>query len=174
LPGFASPLVGALADRYGAKWPAVAGFTLSIPLVVCLRFVTQNTLGHKVFFCAMLALLGATLLTLVNTVLMAATTYAIDDKEARQPGVWGEKGVYGMAYGLWTTCYALGGTIGSLIAGYVNSGAGWSTLTWSLAIFCAAGAAVSFELGPAPTKQNIGSVPTNIDAMDDDSRITAP
>ncbi|KAK4452416.1 major facilitator superfamily domain-containing protein [Podospora aff. communis PSN243] len=167
LPGFASPLVGALADRYGAKWPAVAGFTLSIPLVACLRFVTLNTLGHKVFFCAMLALLGATLLTLVNTVLMAATTYAIDDKEARRPGVWGEKGVYGMAYGLWTTCYALGGTIGSLIAGYVNSGPGWSTLTWSLAIFCAAGAVVSFGLGPAPTKQNVGSGTTNIDAMDD-------
>lgn len=125
-------------------------------------------------FCALLTLLGATLLALVNTLLMAAMTYAIDDKEAKQLGVWGEKGVYGSAYGLWTTCYALGGTIGSLMAGYLNDGPGWSTLTWSLAVWCAAGVVVSFGLGPAPTEQNIGSSQTTIDATADDSRIAAP
>ncbi|KAK0638854.1 major facilitator superfamily domain-containing protein [Cercophora newfieldiana] len=174
VPGFVSPLVGALADRHGAKWTAIAGFTLSVPLVACLRFVTQNTVGHKVLFCALLTLLGATLLALVNTVLMAATTYAIDDEEAKRPGVWGEKGVYASAYGLWTTCYALGGTIGSLMAGYLNAGPGWGTLTWSLAVWCAAGMVVSFGLGPAPTKKDIGSRQTTIDAAAHDSRSAAP
>ena len=174
IPGFASPLVGALADRYGAKWPAVAGFAVSVPLLVCLRFVTQNTLNHKIILCALLALLGVTLLALANTPIMAALTYAIDDKEARRPGVWGEKGVYGVAYGLWTTSYALGGTIGSLMAGYLNAGPGWGTLTWSLAVWCAAGVVVSFGLGPAPSKRSSDPGPTTIEAMSDDSRIAAP
>ena len=153
VPGFLSPLVGILSDRYGAKWPAVVGFALSIPLLVSLRFVTQNTLNDKVLLCALLALLGVTILALANTPLMAAMTYAIDDKEARRPGMWGEKGVYGIAYGLWTTCFALGGTIGSLMAGYINAGPGWGTLTWSLAVWCSAGVVVCFGLGPAPGRR---------------------
>lgn len=161
VPGFASPLVGALADRYGAKWPAAAGFALTVPLLVCLRFVTQNSLNHKVLLCALLVLLGVTLLTLANTPLMAAMTYAIDAKEARRPGVWGEKGVYGIAYGLWTTCFALGGTIGSLMAGYINAGPGWGTLTWSLAVWCVPGVVLAFGLGSRPSKRTIQLSPTD-------------
>ncbi|KAK0719578.1 major facilitator superfamily domain-containing protein [Lasiosphaeris hirsuta] len=92
VPGFASPLVGKLADRYGAKWPTFAGFALTVPLLVCLRFVTDNTLEHKILLCAL---------------------------QTRHRGIWG----------LWTTCYVLGGTIGSLMAGYLNAGPGWATLT---------------------------------------------
>lgn len=160
VPGFASPLVGALADRWGARWPAFAGFALSIPLLVCLRFVTRDTLNHKILLCALLTLLGVTLLTLANTPLMAAMTYAIDAKETRRPGVWGEKGVYGIAYGLWTTAFALGGTIGSLMAGYLNAGPGWETLTWMLAIWCAAGVLAALGLRPKPNSRNIDASPT--------------
>ncbi|KAL2131820.1 hypothetical protein VTI74DRAFT_4564 [Chaetomium olivicolor] len=149
IPGFASPLTGMLADRYGARWLSVAGFTISIPPLVCLRFVTSNTLEHKVLMCALLALLGATLVTLVATPIMAEMTYAIEEREAEQPGVWG-KGVYGIAYGLWTTAFALGGTIGSITAGYINAGPGWGTTTWSFAIWAAVGAVVSLWLGSKP------------------------
>lgn len=171
VPGFASPLAGMLADRYGAKWPAVAGFALSIPPVVCLRLVTDNALGHKVLFCALLALLGITVLALANTPIMAATTYAIDDEEAKRPGVWGEKGVYGIAYGLWTTSFALGGTIGSLMAGYINDGPGWGTLTWTLALWCAAGVVVSFGLGQAPnsSRQKASASPETIETTANES-----
>ncbi|KAK5661272.1 hypothetical protein OQA88_11166 [Cercophora sp. LCS_1] len=161
VPGFASPLVGALADRYGAKWPAAAGFAFSIPLLVCLRFVTQNSLNHKILFCALLVLLGVTILTLASTPLMAAMTYAIDAEEARRPGVWGEKGVYGIAYGLWTTSFALGGTIGSLMAGYINAGPGWGTLTWSLAVWCFPGVILAFGLWSRPSKRNMDASPTD-------------
>ncbi|KAK1749946.1 major facilitator superfamily domain-containing protein [Echria macrotheca] len=165
VPGFASPLVGMLADRYGARWPAAAGFALSIPLLICLRFVTQDTLGHKVLLCALLTLLGTTILAFANTPLMAAMSYAIDAKEARQPGIWGEKGVYGIAYGLWTTGFALGGTIGSLMAGYINAGPGWGTLTWSLAIWCVPGVVLAFWLGSTPRKKNADTSPTTAENM---------
>ena len=148
IPAFASPLVGKLSDRYGAKWPSFAGFAASIPLLVCLRFVTENTIQHKVLLCAILTLLGVTLLTFANTPLMAEMTYAIEAKENRRPGIWGEKGVYGIAYGLWTTAFALGGTIGSIMAGYINAGPGWGTLTWVLGLWSAVGAVVCLGLGP--------------------------
>jgi MFS family permease len=83
---------------------------------------------------------------------MAEMTYAIDAREAEQPGIWGEQGVYGIAYGLWTTAFALGGTVGSLMAGYVNAGPGWGPTTWSFAIWAAVGAVVSLGLGSKPNK----------------------
>jgi MFS family permease len=152
VPGFASPLAGKLSDRYGARWLSMAGFGLSVPPLVCLRFVTSNTMEHKVLMCALLALLGATLIAMAATPLMAEMTYAIDEREAEQPGVWGEQGVYGIAYGLWTTAFALGGTVGSLMAGYVNAGPGWGPTTWSFAIWAAVGAVVSLGLGSKPNK----------------------
>ncbi|KAJ4306101.1 hypothetical protein N0V88_000897 [Collariella sp. IMI 366227] len=153
VPGFASPLTGMLADRYGARWLSLAGFALSVPPLVCLRFVTSNTLGHKVLMCAMLALLGGTLISLATTPIMAELTYAIEDREAKQPGVWGKKGVYGIAYGLWTMAFALGGTVGSIMAGYINAGPGWGTTTWSFAIWAVVGVFVSLGLGSKRRKK---------------------
>lgn len=170
VPGFAAPIVGMLADRFGARWPAVAGFALSVPLLVCLRFVTNNTINHKVLLCALLTLLGVTLLTLANTPIMAEMTYAIDTKEARRPGMWGEKGIYGVAYGLWTTCFALGGTVGSIMAGYLQAGPGWEKMTSSLAIWCAVGALVAFGLGSRAGKRSPDESPTNIDETTVDGR----
>ena len=163
VPGFASPLTGLLADRYGAKWLSVAGFSLSVPPLVCLRFVTSNTIEHKVLLCALLSLLGATLITLAITPLMAEMTYAIEEREAEQPGIWGEKGVYGIAYGLWTMAFALGGTVGSIMAGYLNAGPGWGTTTWCFAVWAALGAVVSFGLGSKPNKPNATVSPASIE-----------
>ncbi|KAM7200162.1 Major facilitator superfamily domain containing protein [Rhypophila sp. PSN 637] len=148
VPAFGSPLVGKLSDRYGAKWLSFAGFVTSVPPLVCLRFVTENTIQHKVLLCVLLTLLGVFMLTFANTPLLAEMTYAIEAKEHRRPGIWGEKGIYGIAYGLWTTAFALGGTIGSIMAGYINAGPGWGTLTWVLGLWSALGAIVCFGLGP--------------------------
>jgi MFS family permease len=153
VPGFFAPLVGMLADRYGARWPSLAGFVATVPLLVCLRFVTENSIGHKVLLGALLALLGLTL-TFCNTPLMAEITYAIEEKEARRPGMWGEKGVYGVGYGLFTTAFALGGTAGSLLSGYVQAGPGWGTMTWALAVWMAAGIpVVALWVGGKPSKR---------------------
>lgn len=143
IPGcFLSPSIGHLSDRYGARWPSLAGFLITIPLLVCLRFVTHNTTSQKVLLCALLSLLGGTL-TLSNTPLMAEITYAIAAEEERcGPGVFGTTGVYGLGYGLFCTSFALGGSAGSLLAGYVMASAGWGTLMWALAVWMAGGAVV--------------------------------
>ncbi|KAI0012701.1 MFS general substrate transporter [Xylariaceae sp. FL0662B] len=151
LPGFVSPLVGWLSDRYGAKWPAVFGFCSSVPLLVCLRFVTESTIQHKILLGFLLALLGIAL-AFSNTPLMAEISYVIDERAAKYPGIFGEKGAYGLGYGLFTMAFALGGTIGPLWSGYVVASAGWGTMTWSFAIWAASAAVVSYIwLGGKPT-----------------------
>lgn len=151
IPCFSSPVAGWLSDRYGARWPSFTGFALSIPLLVCLRFVTEDSIGPKVLLGALLALLGATL-TLCGTPLMAEITYAIEAEEAKSPGIFGEKGVYGLGYGLFCTAFALGGSVGSLMSGYVVAGVGWGTLTWALAVWMLGGAVVvALTVGDKPT-----------------------
>lgn len=151
LPGFISPLVGWIADRFGAKWPSFFGFCFCIPLLVCLRFVTESTIQHKVLLAFILAMLG-TALAFANVPLMAELTYVIDAKAAEQPGIFGDKGVYGLGYGLYTMAFALGGTVGPLWGGYVVESAGWGTMTWSFAIWAASGLVVTyFWLGGQPT-----------------------
>lgn len=141
IPGFISPVVGHISDRYGARWPSLAGFLTSVPLVVCMRFVTEDTLAHKVLLGALLSLLGAAL-AFANTPLTAEITYAIEAEEAKTPGVFGAKGVYGLGYGMFCTSWALGGSVGSLMSGYVMAARGWGTLTWAVAVLMAGGAVV--------------------------------
>lgn len=144
LPGFVAPAVGLLADRHGARLPSVAGFCVLVPALVCMRFVTEDTLGHKVLLAALLAVAGAACAA-SGTPLMAEITYAIADEARRRPGVFGPRGAYGLGYGLFTTAFALGGVVGPLWAGYVNaSPGGWATMTWSLALWAASGAVVMF------------------------------
>ncbi|KAI1808952.1 MFS general substrate transporter [Daldinia bambusicola] len=143
VPGFVSPAVGWLADKYGARWPCVFGFCLLIPLLVCLRFVTENSIGHKVLLCVLLAISGVAL-AFANVPLMAEITYVIEAKDAEQPGIFGDKGVYGLGYGLFNMAFSLGGVVGPLWAGYLVESAGWGTLTWSFAVWAASGAVVSF------------------------------
>lgn len=153
IPGLIAPAVGMLSDRYGARWPSLAGFATTVPLLVCLRFVTENSTGQKVLLGAILSLLGVTI-TFCNTPLMAEISYAIEEKEARRPGMWGEKGVYGIAYGLFTTAFALGGTAGSLLSGYVEAGPGWGTMSWALGLWMAAGIPViALWVGGKPSKR---------------------
>ncbi|KAI1370775.1 MFS general substrate transporter [Hypoxylon crocopeplum] len=143
LPGFISPLVGWLSDKFGAKWPSLFGFCLSVPLLVCLRFVTENTIQHKVLLAFLLSLLGVAL-AFANVPLMAEITYVIEEKTAEKPGIFGEKGIYGLGYGLFTMAFALGGTVGPLWAGYVVASVGWGTMTWSFAIWAASGAVITY------------------------------
>jgi MFS family permease len=146
IPGLIAPLAGWLSDKYGAKWPSFAGFVATVPVLISLRFVTENTIQHKVLLAVLLALAGFTL-PFSMTPLMAEISYVIEAKEAENPGIFGENGVYGLAYGLFNMAFALGGIIGPIWAGYVVESAGWGTLSWSFGLWSATAAVVVFFWG---------------------------
>lgn len=154
-PLILAPPVGIMADRYGAKWPATFGFALSVPLLVCLRYVDENTIHKKVLLGALLSLLGV-VLTFSQVPLMAEIGFVIETEERKNPGVWGSKGVYGIGYGLFNTSFALGSSVGSLVAGYVQEFFGWSNTSWVLGLWCAVGLMAvvlgvgKFDLQPPP------------------------
>lgn len=133
LPSFMAPLVGAFSDKYGARLPTSIGFVLSMPFLILLRIVDHGGRQQVVVLCVLLALLG-TALTIVMTPLLAEVTYILDEKEKHHPGLFGEKGAYAQAYGLFNCAFAGGMLVGPLWAGFVVESAGWGTMCLSLGI----------------------------------------
>lgn len=66
--------------------------------------------------------------------IMVEITYVVEQKEKKNPGLFGTKGAYAQAYGLFNFAWAMGCLIGPIWAGYVKESAGWGTMSWSLAL----------------------------------------
>ena len=142
------PIVGWASDKFGPRYPATAGFVLGIPLYICLRFVTHNSMQQKVLLCALLALLGLALAFAIAP-LLAEISYVVADKEitiARRTGkpAWSGKGAYAQAYGLFNVAFAGGCLVGPIWGGLVVERAGWETMTWTMGLLNAAGAVPVF------------------------------
>ena len=133
IPSFTAPIIGRYSDRHGPRWFTVLGFVLGCPVLTLLRFVDHNSLRQKVLLCALLVLLGI-VLNMALTPLMAEITYVVAAKEKKNPGLYGEKGAYAQAYGLFNTAFAAGTLIGPIWGGFVLQKAGWATMTWTLGL----------------------------------------
>ncbi len=90
-------------------------------------------LGHKVLLAALFTLTGMCL-TLVLAPIMAEIAYLVAAKERRHAGVFGPRGAYAQAYGLFNMSFAGGTLVGPLWGGLIETRAGWKTLTWTLAL----------------------------------------
>lgn len=133
LPSFLSPLMGAFSDKYGSRLPACIGFVLTTPFVILLRLVNHSGQEQVVLLCALLALTGAGL-TIVLTPVLAEFSYTVGTKEKKHPGLFGEKGAYAQAYGLFNCAFAGGMLVGPLWAGTVVQREGWAMMCLSLGI----------------------------------------
>ncbi|KAL9613146.1 MAG: hypothetical protein Q9167_002311 [Letrouitia subvulpina] len=133
LPQFLSPLVGTFSDKYGARLPACIGFVLNTPFVILLRLVNHSGREQAVLLCALLALIGAAL-TIILTPVLAEFSYAVETKEKKHPGLFGEKGAYAQAYGLFNCAFAGGMLVGPLWAGTVVQREGWAMMCLTLGI----------------------------------------
>ena len=138
-PQLAGSLMGRLADRYGAKYPTAAGFLIIFPCFILLRFVTHNSIQQIVFLCSLLVLIGVAL-ALSFTPLMAEVAQAVEATERATPGIYGEKGAYAQAYGLFNGMWSAGLMVGPLWSGYVKERAGWGTMAWTLGVLGAVSA----------------------------------
>lgn len=160
LPTFIGPVVGGLSDKYGPRWFTAGGFLFTVPFFVCFRFVTENTIRHKVMLCGLLAALGLGEALQVAP-LMAEISWAADDGHSRDGGT-SEDGEeeeasavpYAQAYALYTISYALGAVIGPLLSGMIRHSAGFGTVGWSLAILNGVTALIMLNwVGGAPLYQ---------------------
>jgi MFS family permease len=132
LPAFASPLVGMLGDRFGVRVVMTLAFAAAAPILAVMQLVTKDSTGDKVLLCALLALLGSLLGTTIS-LFSAEVGHVVYAMAEQRPGLWGERGVFAQAEGIWWAAYMLGMAIGPLIGGFVLGSAGWSALSWVLA-----------------------------------------
>lgn len=128
LPTFFSPLVGAFCDRYGPKWVATFGFLFGVPFLVCLRFVSEDSMAHKVMLCGLLVGIGISVSCVIGP-LMAEITYSIQGDENDETVA-----PYAQAYGLYNMAFSGGTLVGPLLGGMVRDRSGWGAVGWSLAI----------------------------------------
>jgi len=136
LPSLLSPFIGWAIDKYGGRWFAVAGFLSFAPVEVLLRLVDHDSINQKVLLCALLTLIGLSL-DLCTPPIMVEITSIVEAKERENPGLFGSKGAYAQAYGLFNFAWASGCLIGPIWAGFVNERAGWETMSWTMALLSA-------------------------------------
>ncbi|KAK7545441.1 MFS transporter-like protein [Phyllosticta citricarpa] len=137
IPSFLAPIFGWVADHTSPRYPTALGFVVAAPIMACLRYVYHNSLHQKVLMCALLALFGVALAA-ISPAVMAEICYVVAAREQKKPGIFGPKGAYAQAYGLFNVAWALGALIGPIWAGDVKDDAGWGTVWWSLAVLSVA------------------------------------
>jgi MFS family permease len=138
VPHLVDPLTGWAIDRYpkSCRYFTAAAFLSSVPVMILLRLVTDNTMQHKIILCALLALVGLCLAVAMPP-LIAETFHAVKEKEDETPGIFGRGGAMALAFGLVNMGFAAGTLIGPFFAGFIRQNAGWGTMGWALGILAA-------------------------------------
>lgn len=135
LPHFAGPAVGHLSDRVGAKICVCLGFLCTAPLIILFRLVDHYESSQVALLCVLLLGIGLSV-NFILTPVWSEAMYVVDDKAARHPGVFGEKGAYAQAFGLMNVAYSAGSLVGPLVGGLLVERVGWNNLTLATGVLC--------------------------------------
>lgn len=140
VPSALDPVVGRIIDRWPrcCRYMCTTSLLCSVPILVCLRFVTHNTIGQKVLLCALIALAGITVASLIMPTVMVEVSCSVQEIEAKAADVFGQGGAMALAYGVLNSAWAAGSVIGPFFAGYIRDDAGWGTMAWAFAVFTGA------------------------------------
>jgi MFS family permease len=137
MPTLLSPLFGELSDRLGStKWPAVAGLTLSIPALLLLRMVQEDTKKDLVILIVILVVLGLSF-AIGLPPLAAEVMHVVEEIEEKNPGIFGPHGATGQAYGLTNAGLGLGCAVGPIAVGFARVEYGWAVAVTSMAVMSA-------------------------------------
>ena len=134
IPAFAGPFAGYLSDRFGARWIAVSGFCLTAPLLVLLRLVDHDSLQQKILLCALLTLVGGSLIFFLAP--LGAECSFVAEEVSVSTGL----DLYASSFSLMNCSLAAAGLLGPLAAGGLMDEAGWKWTTVAMGAFCATGA----------------------------------
>lgn len=58
IPGFLGPVAGKAADRLGPRWIATGGFLFTVPPLILMRYITEDSNSQKFLLCSLLSLIG--------------------------------------------------------------------------------------------------------------------
>ena len=108
---------------------------LTVPGWASLRFVTRNTLEHKVLLCALLALIGIGE-SLASTTLMAEFTKTCAQMEQSDPNLFGKRSVHAQASSLFIVSFAVGCLLGTFAISAIGNAADWAAMTLCTALLC--------------------------------------
>lgn len=134
MPTLLSPLFGELSDRLGStKWPAVAGLALSIPALLLLAMVREDTKKDVTILAVLLVFLGLSF-AIGLPALAAEVMHVVEEIEAKNPGIFGPHGATGQAYGLTNSGLGLGCAVGPIAAGFVRVEYGWTVAVICMAV----------------------------------------
>lgn len=136
IPSFLDPLIGRVIDRWPrcGRYMCTTALLCSVPVLVCLRFVTHNSIGQKVLLCALLALIGICVAAFLMPPVMVEVSAAVHAIEAKAPDVFGQGGAMALAYGVLNSAWAGGTIVGPFFAGFIRNDAGWGTMAWALSL----------------------------------------
>lgn len=129
------PAVGWVGDKWprSGRYICSGALFTSVPTLVCLKFVDENTINDKVLLCVLFALFGLCVSCLIPPV-MVEVSAVVNAKEAAAPNVFGECGAMALAYGVLNSAWAAGCISGPFFGGFIRDVAGWVTTTWALSI----------------------------------------
>ncbi|KAJ0426910.1 MFS transporter [Aspergillus carlsbadensis] len=159
IPHIIDPVIGFINDRYPSsrRYIASGAFFAAVPVLVCLRFVGSDARRDIVLLCALLALLGLCLASML-AILLVEVSYVVREKEENSPEVWGKGGAMALAYGVLNSAFAGGSLAGPFLAGFIRESQGWGAMAWVLALVIGiTGIPVLLLLGGFLFKKKTGS-----------------
>ncbi|KAF2398887.1 MFS general substrate transporter [Trichodelitschia bisporula] len=136
VPSLLSPFFGNLSDRFGTKWPAVAGLVMGVPGLLLMRLVTENTQKDYIILITLLVWIGLSFAVALPA-FSAEVALVVESIEERNPGIFGPDGAAAQAYGLTNAGLGIGFAIGPIGAGWVRVQYGWPVMVTALAILLA-------------------------------------
>ncbi|KAJ5559112.1 hypothetical protein N7461_003084 [Penicillium sp. DV-2018c] len=141
VPHALDPVTGFVIDKFPKtiRYFTAAAFLASVPVMVLLRLVTENSMQQKILLCALLALVGLCF-AIAMPPLVAEVFFAVQEKEDERPGIFGRGGAMALAFGLSNMGFAAGALIGPFFAGFIRQNAGWGTMGWALGLIAGSSA----------------------------------
>lgn len=115
---------------------ATISFISATPVLICLQFINANILSHKILLPSLVTLAGLAT-DIAQPALYVQTQLVVDSMEARNPGVFGEKGAVAQAFSLQVMASFAGLMLGPMVGGFLSDRFGWSAMAWSLGLLTA-------------------------------------
>ena len=135
IPHALSPVAGSIVDEFprSCRYVTAGAFLSLMPVTILLRFVTNDSIRHKILLCALLTLIGVCI-SIAMPALYAEVIRFVGEKEHQTPDAFGKGGAVALALGLTNIGFATGSIVGPFFAGFIRVHSGWGTMGWALGL----------------------------------------